>query len=330
MDEIERLLRRQDGVVSRRQVLSAGGSPALIERKLRRREWVRLRDGVFLDHTGRPTRRQREWAALVLRPGSALAARSALRAAGIGPEPRNGAPVELAVPHGTHVLPSAGLRVVQMRGFAGAAVLSASPPRLRVEHAALMVASAAKSEDAAVAVLADVVRAGATTPHRLQDTLDALARLHRRALLREVLADVEYGAESPLELRYLRDVERAHGLPRGRRQVRESVRAVEGEQLRAVVRDVRYAAHATVVELDGRLGHTAALDRWADLTRDLESAVRGDLTVRAGWQQVLDPCRLALLVGRVLQSRGWRGAPRPCRAPGCLLRCGRGADLEWA
>ena len=147
----------------------------------------------------------------------------------------------------------------------------------------------------------------------------------------EVLADVAEGAESPLERRYLRDVERAHGLPRGERQVRETVCLVGGEGLRTVVRDVRYADHAAVVELDGRLGHSAALDRWSDLSRDLEAAVMGAVSLRAGWQQVLDPCRLAVLVGRVLRARGWGGRPRPCRSEDCTVRrTDPVADVECA
>lgn len=316
--EIERLLRRQAGVIARRQVLEAGGDRALVARKVRRREWVLLHDGILIDHTGEPTRRQREWTALLRHPGSVLAGRSALRAEGLGVEPARRDPIEIAVPHGRHLKREAGLTAVQLRGFAEAARLDASPPRLRVEHAASMVASAAGSEDAAVAVLADVVREGATTAARLGDVIGGLPRLPRRALLLEVLADVGEGAESPLERRYLREVERAHGLPRGERQVRELVRSDDGHR-RLVVRDVRYAEHRALVELDGRVGHTAALDRWSDLSRDLAAAVDGDVTLRAGWQQVLEPCRLAVLVGGVLRARGWSGRPHPCRSAHCAV-----------
>ena len=176
-----------------------------------------------------------------------------------------------------------------------------------------MVASRARADDEAVAVLADVVREGLTVPARLEGVLLGLARLPRRRLLLEVVRDVEAGAESPLERRYLRDVERRHGLPRGGRQVRDEV---EGG---AVFRDVRYPAYRTNVELDGRLGHSQALDRWADLDRDLEAATRGDTTLRVGWRQVLEPCRLAATVGEVLALRGWPGVTRLCGA-GCGMR----------
>lgn len=320
MDALARTMRRQAGVLSRRQVLAAGGTPGLIERRLRRREWVRLHAGVYLDHTGPPSRAQREWAALLRHPGSVLAGRSSLRADGIGTEPSRREPVELAVPHGRHLVSEPGLKVVQLRELDSMARVDATPPRLRVDVALLMVASAAASEDAAVAVLADAVREGATTTTRLTAVLGSLRRLRRRSLLLEVLADVGAGAESPLERRYLRDVERAHGLPRGERQVREVLRVVEGEPLRRVVRDVRYVPFATLVELDGQLGHAGAMDRWADLTRDLAAAVEGDASLRMGCQQVLSPCRLAILVGGVLQTRGWTGAPHPCGSADCDVR----------
>ncbi|HEX2893331.1 MAG TPA: hypothetical protein VHO29_04930 [Marmoricola sp.] len=40
-----------------------------------------------------------------------------------------------------------------------------------------------------------------------------------------------------------------------------------------------------------------ALDRWADLDRDLDAAGANQLTVRLGWQQVLQPCRTAEALG---------------------------------
>ena len=50
--EVSRWLRLQDGVVSRGQVLAAGGTDGDIERLVRRREWARVHPGVYVDHTG--------------------------------------------------------------------------------------------------------------------------------------------------------------------------------------------------------------------------------------------------------------------------------------
>jgi hypothetical protein len=83
-------------------------------------------------------------------------------------------------------------------------------------------------------------------------------------------------------------------------------------------RDVDYRRHGVVVELDGRLGHEDQVDRWADMDRDIDAVVSGDVTLRAGWRQVLSPCRLGVAVGRLLVARGWRGRPVPC-GPGCAV-----------
>jgi hypothetical protein len=117
---------------------------------------------------------------------------------------------------------------------------------------------------------------------------------------------VAAGTNSALERRYLRDVERAHGLPEGRRQGR----AASGGK--SAYRDVHYERERTLVELDGKLGHDGTEDRWDDLDRDVASAVDGDLTVRVGWRQVLDACRLAEPVGAILKARGWEGDVQPC------------------
>jgi hypothetical protein len=121
---------------------------------------------------------------------------------------------------------------------------------------------------------------------------------------------VRRGTYSVLEHRYLIHVERPHGLPSGSRQRR--VRSGKS----AAYRDVDYVETGTIVELDGQIGHEEAIDRWDDLDRDLESSVAGSLTLRAGWRQVLDPCRLAWIVGRILIARGWVSTLRGCR-PGC-------------
>jgi hypothetical protein len=125
-------------------------------------------------------------------------------------------------------------------------------------------------------------------------TIADLPRLRQRALLIEVLTDVAAGTRSVLERRYLRDVERAHGLPAGQRQLRQ--RTASG----LVCRDVRYGDQRTLVELDGAFGHRDTSDRWADLQRDLDASLSDHVTLRPGWAQVLGPCRLAGIVGQVL------------------------------
>ncbi|HET9420743.1 MAG TPA: hypothetical protein VFO49_06390 [Nocardioides sp.] len=312
MPEVLALLDDQCGVVSRRQVIEAGGTDNDIERLIRRREWARVFEGVYVNHTGRLSPVQQDWAAVLLHWPAALDGASALRAAGVRLE-RQRAAVELVVAESRHPVDPPGVRTRRIVRFSDVALMNLSPPRVRIEHAALTVASEARSDDAAVAVLADVCQRRRTTASRLVAALRGRPRLARRGLLLEILDDVASGAYSALERRYLAHVERPHGLPTARRQRR--VRPGRS----VAYRDVEYLAQATVVELDGRLGHEHAMDRWADLERDIDAAVAGDLTIRVGWGQVLQPCRLADSVSRLLMSRGWQQGARSCRSR-CEIR----------
>jgi hypothetical protein len=303
---------RQDGVVSRRQVREAGLDDSFIERRLRRKDWARVHRGVYVDHTGRPTWKQHAWAAVLATWPSALWGESALVLDGARPEPGTSRPatIHVAVDQDRRVHTIQGVRIHRVTDLAEAVQPSRSLPRVRLERAVVDVASAARDDAGAIAVLADACQAGRTTPARLALHLRGRRRLPRRRFLLQVLEDVAVGAYSVLEHRYLTRVERPHGLPTAKRQRRVK----PGRS--AAFRDVEYRATATVVELDGRLGHEWQRDRWRDLDRDVESAVAGDLTVRLGWQQVLDPCRTAGLVARLLAARGWAGEVRGC-SPTC-------------
>ena len=308
--EIAQLLEIQCGVISRRQVLELDGDDNDIERLLRRRVWARVFDGVYVNHTGTLSWEQRAWAAVLLHWPAALAGGSALRAHGLSRGRGGSSTIEIAVALDRHPVDPAGVRSIRLTKFEDAAQLNLSPPRVRVEHAALTVAAKAGTDDEAVAVLADACQLRRTTPDRLASALRGRPRLRRRRLLLEILDDVSSGAYSALERRYFVRVERPHGLPTGSRQRKVRVGRT------TAYRDVDYLGLHTLVELDGRLGHELANDRWDDLERDIDSAVAGDLTVRAGWRQVLNPCRLAAAVAKLLMARAWTGAPRPC-GPGC-------------
>jgi hypothetical protein len=311
---VAELLALQSGVISRGQVLAAGGRDHDIARLLRRRVWASVHDGVYVDHTGEPTWIQRAWAAVLYHRPAALDGVSALAAHGvrITGANRQGGPVEVAIDGRRSVTSGDGIEVTRRGDFDEQAQMNLCPPRVRVEHALLTVASRSRDEEGAVSVLADACQRRHTTPGRLVAALRQRPRLGHRKLLLSVLDDVASGAYSVLERRYLLCVERPHGLPTDSRQRRVRVGR------RVWYRDVEYVTRATTVELDGRLGHEATSDRWADLDRDLDNAVRGQLTLRIGWRQVLDPCRLAAAVSRILIARGWRGQPRPCR-PDCPL-----------
>lgn len=306
------LLKLQSGVVSRRQVLELHGRHADIRRRVRRREWAVVHPGVYVEHTGPLTLEQREWAAVLYYWPAAAHRDTALRLFGLRRDRFRraaDAPVHVAIDDSRTLMELPGVKVERVRDVRRWLDGYRYPPRVKVEFALLKVASD-RDLEGAVAVLADACAQGKTDPARLVAMLQELTRLPQRAALLEILADVASGAHSVLERRFLRDVERAHGLPRGERQVSEQ----SGE--RRVRRDVKYAAQRTLVELDGQFGHRDAEDHWADLDRDLAAAVAATITVRLGWAQVLLPCRVAAALATILHARGWSGRPVPCR-PGC-------------
>lgn len=140
--KITELLELQSDVVARHQVLDADGSDHDIARLLRRREWARVHEGVYVAHTGPLTWEQRAWAAVLLHWPAALGGRSAARAHGVR-DADDDAPVEVVVDHRGRVDDPPGIRTRRMRGFAAATLMNLSPPRLRVEHTVLGLAGAA-------------------------------------------------------------------------------------------------------------------------------------------------------------------------------------------
>jgi hypothetical protein len=313
MTDLDDLLHVQSGVISRRQALDLGLAPHDLERRLRRREWVRVLPGVFLDHTGEPSWEQRAWAGVLHHWPAALGRDSALRAHGALVAEVDDRAIEIAVARHRHVAPLPGYRVRRVAHLDSGAQWHLSPPRMTVEDAAIDVAAHAPTDHAAFETLATVCRSRHTTPQRLARTVRSRARLRRRRLLLAMVDDLEAGAGSVLERGYLARVERSHGLPTAKRQ--HPSRSVGATRYR----DVDYPAFGLVVELDGRMFHDTAPGRDRDLERDLDAAVDGRTTIRLGWGQVFDrSCRTAVRVAAVLRTLGWTGVPRPC-GPDCPI-----------
>jgi hypothetical protein len=307
MEFLDGVLARQSGVVSRAQALAAGLQPHRIRRRLRRREWATVHPGVYVNHTGPLTWSQRAWAAVLVAWPAALCHESALRASDYsGAAFDDGAPVHVAVDRDRPLRPPAGVVVHRLADLDDKALWNTSPPRLRVEEAALDVAAGAATELDAVAVLADVVQSRRTTATRLIRALERRSRIRRRRLFEAVLGDIRAGSCSALEHAFLDRVERAHGLPTAERQVVAS-------SLGPLYRDVVYGEQGLVVELDGHLFHSRPRVRDRDLERDLDAAVDRLTTVRLGWGQAVGrPCSTARKLGRLLQRLGWDGQPTTC------------------
>ena len=194
--DVEEILERQSGVISRRQALSTGMQQHDIRRLLRRNEWARVHHGVYVDYTGPLTWPQEAWAAVLYAAPAALCLGSALRAAdGPGRSMRDEAvPIHVAIARQRAMLTEPeGVRIHHVAQFDERVLWNVGPPRLRYEDAALDVACAATSEPDAIAVLADCCQSRRTTARRLLHTLNSRLRVRRRRWLQDVLADIADG-----------------------------------------------------------------------------------------------------------------------------------------
>ena len=203
----------QDGVVSRGQVLLLGLTDEWIEARLRSGRWQRVFAGTYATFSG-PVPFAARVSAALLRAGLGATARGRTAAALYGLVPPDLArPIEVLVPRSRRVTAEAVIRVRYSQEVDVRRNPLWSPSRVRVEDAVLDLAQECRS----LTDVADwVSRASArslTTPERVRAALRDRARHRWRRELMAMLADIEVGAHSPLEIRYLNRVERAHGLP---------------------------------------------------------------------------------------------------------------------
>jgi hypothetical protein len=307
------LRKRQAGAFSRAQALAHGITDKVLQRGCRARQLQRVHTGVYVDFTGPLPWETRVWAAwLACGPEAALTGETALRWYGIDGDWRDPR-IHLAVPHAKRLDPRPDVVISRHRDLASQLHGSREPSIVRLDVAVLTTASAESDVSRRAAILLDACRQRRTTPPRLIAELESFTNLPGRRLLRRVLGDAAEGVQSFLEQAYLRRVERAHGLPTARRQVRALSAGV------VVYRDAEYLPYDVIVELDGQAGHSDSISRWRDMNRDNAATTSGKLTLRFGYQLVGQPCAAAAQVAAALQLAGWQGSPRKCSATCTVL-----------
>jgi very-short-patch-repair endonuclease len=302
----------QGGVVTRAQALAGGATAEAIRAHLRAGQWRRLFRSTYATFSGPVPRESVLWSAVLCGgAGAALSHRSAGELWGLVDEPC--APIHLVVPSRRRVSPMPGVVVHRSVRAESARHPSRTPPRTTIEETVIDLADTAPGLEQAMGWITRACARRLTRPDRIVAALAARTRVRWRDDLVAALADVAAGAHSSLELRYLRDVERAHRLPVGLRQ--HAVARPGGRYYD----DVRYQEYGVTVELDGRSAHPDDA-RWRDMRRDNASVLAGRRVLRFGWADVAGgPCAVAAQVAVVLRIAGWRGVPRPCR-PECDIR----------
>jgi very-short-patch-repair endonuclease len=296
----------QSGVITRQQLLNRGVSAGAVRAKIRAGHWQRLSRRVYWTFSGPPTRAAQLWAAvLAAGEGAVLSHESAAELCGLIDQPSS--TIHVSVPSNRRVCPLPGVRL-HVRRLVPRPHSALQPPRTAVEETVVDLTQLAGTSDDAIAWLARAVARRLTTPERLASTIARRTRLRWREALCTAVEDVAAGCHSLLELRYLRDVERAHRLPTGRRQRRR----------RSTYSDVEYEDYGLNVELDGRIPHEgdAAL---RDRRRDNRRVAEGLRVLRYGYSDVsFHPCATAGQVSEALTARGWTGRLYRC-GPACQL-----------
>jgi predicted transcriptional regulator of viral defense system len=310
-DGIRETAQWQAGVVSRRQLLAAGFSSDAVGERLRRGHWEQMYRGVYALFSGVPDREAWLWAA-VLRagPGAVLSHCTAAELHGlVDPPDEPSEAIHVTVPS-TRRIEARGIGVHISGRIEQATQANRQPPRTSVEETVLDLTQLACTFDDVCGWITRACGRRRTTEDRLREAIDARKKIRWRAELGEILTVAGSGIHSALEYRYLRDVERAHGLPQSRHQVRVRI---DGKN---AYRDAYYDEYKVAVELDGRLAHRDE-DRWRDNHRDIVASAEGIQTCRYTWQGIrAHPCETAVWQAKVLREQGWPGTPVPC-SPHC-------------
>jgi hypothetical protein len=284
-----RLAALQSHVVTRDQALSLGLSRHSIGRLVESGAWRRVTRGLFLTVPLDPSWDSLAWDGVLL--GGQFAR--------LGPEssgflhqllPEAPEPVDVLVPRERRLDIDGPWRFIRETAGVRSARSVKNPPRLTVESTVLDLADI-RSTGEVVGLITTAVQRRMTTIKQLRQALNERPRQRHRALLRDLLSDVAAGAESPIELRYLRDAERPHGLPRGIRQQSRSGLSYQT--------DVDYREFGLIVELDGRVSHEG-VGLFRDMDRGQSPRISGRTHTSVG---VVRPCRSTL-------QRGLPGLPR--------------------
>jgi very-short-patch-repair endonuclease len=311
------LLNAQSGVVTRGQARRAGFSDQQILHRVRSGRWQRVHQGVYATFSGRLNRDAQLRAALLrVGAGAMLSHETAAEVHGMLDRSAGGT-IHVTVPTRRRPIQGGSIRgVVIHRSDQSRPQLPITwkLPRTRVEDTVLDLIDAAPTFHAAYGWISRAVSRELTTTAMLRAALATRPRARYRDQLAVALGDSDDGVHSGLELRYVRDVERAHGLPSAQRQAR---REIAGG---VHYRDNWYAEYRVCVEVDGPAFHRDERV-WKDKRRDnLNLAQDGAATFRFGPLEVTElACQSAAMVAATLARNGWKGTPHRCRRRDCTV-----------
>jgi very-short-patch-repair endonuclease len=313
-DQSVELLANQGGTVARSQAEGVGIAPYTIRSRVRSGRWQRLQRGVYASFSGEPTRETTLWAALLRAgPGAVLSHQTAAERHGLINEPSPLIVITVPLSRTPTRAKIPGVVIHRSDAIVRTRHPAMLPPCTRVEDTVLDLVQIAPTFDDAYEWICRAIGRRRTTADRICQAMDARKKMRWRRELALALGDAGDGVLSVLEYRYVHRVERPHGLPAARRQVR--IRQRTGNKYL----DNLYQEYGVCSELDGTAAHPAD-EQWRDKRRDNANAVRGITTLRFGVADLGDRrCQTAADVAAVLRQRGWTGIANPCSRPTCAL-----------
>lgn len=216
------LSRLRSGVASAKELASRGMSPSAIRANLDARRWQRMHPGVYLLHTGTPSWPGRAWAALVYAgwPTAILSHASAAFARGwdlLPPET-----IDVTVPYTRRTAPQPGLRTHRSRAFLHIVDSGYEPPRTTAARTVADLLRSCPDATAATTMVLESMRRRRISVASLWAELQGDRGHPFRKVVLEALDHAGRGLQSILEVVWA-ELEVAHGLPIGRRQVKVMV-----------------------------------------------------------------------------------------------------------
>lgn len=306
---LRRVVAEQKIVVSRQQLLRAGVSRALITSRIRRGFWQQLHPGVYGAFTGTVPWEARLWAAVLYAgPGALLSHETAAEVLGL--TDHRCPVIHLVVPARRRVHPRGGLRIHRSTvDYPRWRPLRGNPPHTFYAETIMDLVAAADNLDDVVGWISRGIARNMVGAVQLKTAARARRRFRWGEQIEEIIDRVAGGSHFPLDFRYDRDVERAHGLPSATQQAKFT--KPDGS---LGFRDRYYEKYGLIVELDGREFHPEE-QRGQDQARDNEAAASAGTTLRYGWADVArTSCETAVQVFHALRGRGYQGTIRPCSA----------------
>ena len=304
-DELQMLLFRQHGVISRRQALRWLSTGAVWHR-LSTGSWQQVHWGIYVTNATMTLDDDQRRMVAALAGGSGLPAAvgglSALQVLGL--RGFSTAAVHLIIPARYRVSDPPAFAVVHRTRSLGRDQLhrTTAPPCTKAGRSVVDAAQWAESDQRAAAVVVAAFQQRLVSLPEVVEAVGRQSQARRRALVLEVARDAAGGAHSLPEVEFVRLCRRA-GLPAPRCQVSRVDRAGRRRYLDAYFED--FGVH---VEIDGSQ-HVESRAWWADMKRQNDLWISGDRVLRfPAWVVRRHPAEVAEQVRAALEAAGWRPA----------------------